>query len=629
MSKKPQVNGSGLGMDTLLTTHGKALQSGQEVRFVLVKGPSSSRTLSADPVNEKAPKEAFPLVAKFPESVVTPDFTNKPWNAARFYQRDTPKAQDDSDEEGQAQTQPKKRWRARNQEVKRQWVLQEEVEFLETMMAKRQGGGGTDDNASKKQLTSRVYEGVPERNSSQFVLLEANANIDNNIRVTILPTPNETIRFRQPKAVKTLSMSEAEQALDDQRNKTSRFMMHDQQRIFQGQAPIHRSRTRLLGKLMADNNNNNGDEDNDLDKGSGKKRAYKRKRLDGGNDEDDVMGDLSFRNTKGSAKARQELLNSFGNDMRVDADGVLGGANDAVFGQRGQRFGHFSMTKEQKAANKSSTTAAKTGHDGNAMADDFYQRDVQAEYEELDYDANEQFDDDDVDVGETDVVMGDSNFGGIDDDEENDEDLEEGMHGETPTGAEGLASLAGFRLMLAKAKMTPEQLKELAEMNKRQAEEEDLLAENNKNNNSNNDDKNKKKEETETDHLAKIMEAAEKARLEAESKEAAQNAAENAHLEADESKPNANNSNNNNNNNNNNININNNINNISKKVQVDENGLRLVTLDALRHEIWLARGRIPMKRLTKIFSVNKKSSKDRQAKFKQVVRELCTMEQDP
>ncbi len=612
MSKKPQINGSGLGMDTLLTTHGKALQSGQEIRFVLIKGPSSSRTLLHDPVNSKAPKEAFPLVAKFPESVVTPDFTAKPWNAARFYQRDVPKAQDDSDEEGQgSQAQPKKRWRARNQkDVKRQWVLQEEVEFLETMMAKRQGTKGEDAN---RKPTSSVYEGAPERNSSQFVLLEANASIDNNITVTILPTPHATISFSQPKAVKTLSMSEAEQAIDDQRNKTSRFMMHDQQRIFQGQAPIHRSRTRLLGKFMAENNN--GDEDNDLLDNKGKKRVYKRKRLDEGNDEDDIMGDLSFRNGKGSAKARQELLNSFGNDMRVDADGVLGGANDAIFGQRGQKFGHFSMTQDKKSASKTSGNTTKTGHDGNAMADDFYQRDVQAEYEELDYDANEQFDDDDVDVGEKDVVMGDSNFGGIDEDDDDDDDLEEDVHGETLSGAEGLASLAGFRLMLAKARgeITPEQWAELADKNKRhqQAEEEDphRTVENDKN----------KQEETENqdgddDHLAKIMEAAEKARLEAETKKAAQEAAEKARLEASETPKNGG------------------SNSSSSKanlLEVDENGQRLVTLESVRHEIWLTRGRIPMKRLMKIFDVGKKSSKDRQQKFKEVVRELCTVVTDP
>ena len=330
-------------------------------------------------------------------------------------------------------------------------------------------------------------------------------------------------------------------------------------------------------------------------------------------DEDDVMGDLAFRNrsSKGSAKARQELLNSFGDNTRVDADGVLGGANDNLFGQRGQKFGHFASTKEEGKNGGTGDGGGSnkvSGNDGNAMADDFYQRDVQAEYEELDYDANEQFDDDDVDVGETDVNMiGDSNFGGIDEDD--DDDLEDDVLGERPTGAEGLASLAGFRLMLAKARgeITPEQLAELADKNKRQAEEEDkLLAESDK-----------KKEEGDSssgNHLAKIMEAAEKARLEAESKMAAANAAA-ASNDDGSGDTSANGSKQ--------------AKNSKTMMEVDENGQRLITLEAVRHEIWLTRGRIPMKRLMKIFDVKKKSSQDRQTKFKEVVRELCTMETDP
>jgi len=615
-AKKKSVNGSGRGMDTLLTSYGKELKSGEEIRFVLVKGPSSSRTLTNDPINPKAPKEAFPLIAKFSESVVTPDFVGTPWNTARLYQRDVPKAEDDSDDEansgspsnqGGQPLQPKKRWRARKQEARRQWALQEEVGFLESMMAKRQEAAGKKGGMSDSNNgTSSMYEGIPERNSSQFVLLEANAQNNNNIQVTVLPTPHATITFSRPKAVKALSMSEAEQAIDDQRNKTSRFMMHDQQRIFQGQAPTHRSRTRLLDKLMA----SGGDDDNNIDTKIGKRKASsKRKRLldDDGGDEDDVMGDLTFRNrsNRGSAKARQELLNSFGDNTRVDADGVLGGANDAIFGQRGQKFGHFEAGKEGKKQDAEAGGGSNKagGNDGNAMADDFYQRDVQAEYEELDYDANEQFDDDDVDVGETDVVMGESNFSNIDEDD--DDDLEDDVHGERPTGAEGLASLAGFRLMLAKARgeITPEQLAELADKNKRQAEEEDkILAENDK-----------KKEDGDSssgNHLAQIMESAQKARLEAESKLTAggsptsntdDGSGDNGAIK------------------------------LPKKtmMEVDENGQRLVSLEAVRHEIWLARGKLPMKRLMKIFDVKKKSSQDRQTKFKEVVRELCTIEQDP
>ena len=86
-SKKPAPKS---GMDTLLTQHGKSLNVGDQVRFVLVKGPSN--IIQADPVNPKAASETFPLIAKFPESVVKPNF-EKEWSKARLYQQDTPKAQ--------------------------------------------------------------------------------------------------------------------------------------------------------------------------------------------------------------------------------------------------------------------------------------------------------------------------------------------------------------------------------------------------------------------------------------------------------------------------------------------------------------------------------------------------------
>ena len=85
------------------------------------------------------------------------------------------------------------------------------------------------------------------------------------------------------------------------------------------------------------------------------------------------------------------------------------------------------------------------------MADDFYQRDVQAEYDEMDYDANELFDDDDVDVGEAEVQMENTGYGANDDDEDDDDDESEEMEEEV-TGAEGLASVAGFKALLAKAR---------------------------------------------------------------------------------------------------------------------------------------------------------------------------------
>ena len=72
------------GIDALLTCRGKALSVGQEVRLTLIKTASGVET--RDPVNPQAPPEAFPVVAKFPESVVKPNFKL----FKRFYQQDIP-----------------------------------------------------------------------------------------------------------------------------------------------------------------------------------------------------------------------------------------------------------------------------------------------------------------------------------------------------------------------------------------------------------------------------------------------------------------------------------------------------------------------------------------------------------
>lgn len=585
------------GIDTLLNTHGKSIPTGQEIRFTLVKGPNFP--LAPDPVNSKAPKEQFPLIAKFGESVVKPNFQQPPWSTARLYQQDVPKAQDDSDEEQQQlqMERAKKRWRPRRKEVpKRQWILQEQVEFLETMMAKRQQRNNNS-NASAVPTTENTissrYEGIPEHNPSQYCLVEQPSDDTTStvLQVTLLPTPNGTITFSQPKARKTLSMSEAELAIEDQRGKMTRFMMHDKQKFLHSAVPTpstSESRKRLFGKLQKvqkSETNNNEEED-----------------------DDDIMGDLAFRNRKGSGRARKELLDSLGDsNLKVDADGVLGGTNDSEFG-KGQKFGRFNA--DQQHADKvaenggggeeegGAAEPTSKGADGLAMADDFYQRDVQAEYEELDYDVNEQFDDDDVDVGETEVVVEGSGF--ADDDDEDDPDEDE--LDDKPSGAEGLASVAGFRLLLAKARgeITPEQAAEAAEgakLKEKQKEEYERRA----------DESKKRKRNEEDDHLAQIMAAAEKSREEAERKKKEAEAAQLQQPATKQAK----------------------LNDDATGVQVDENGQRIITLKAVQKEIWLRHGTIPMKRLMKIFDIKKKTSVERQNKFREVVKELCTMETDP
>ena len=130
-AKKKGSNVKKRGIDAMLTSRGKFLAVGQEIRFTLVKGPVNP--LAPDPVNPAAPHEQFPLVAKFPESVVRPNFQasgGKSWATARLYQQDVPKALDDSDDEAEQAKNPQKprRWRARRKELpKRQWILQEQV----------------------------------------------------------------------------------------------------------------------------------------------------------------------------------------------------------------------------------------------------------------------------------------------------------------------------------------------------------------------------------------------------------------------------------------------------------------------------------------------------------------------
>jgi len=64
-------------------------------------------------------------------------------------------------------------------------------------------------------------------------------------------------------------------------------------------------------------------------------------------------------------------------------------------------------------------------------------------------------------------------------------------------------------------------------------------------------------------------------------------------------------------------------------IQVDENGLRIITLEAVRNEIWLNHGSIALKRLVKIFDIKKKFGAERQDKFRVLIKELCTMKTDP
>jgi hypothetical protein len=62
---------------------------------------------------------------------------------------------------------------------------------------------------------------------------------------------------------------------------------------------------------------------------------------------------------------------------------------------------------------------------------------------------------------------------------------------------------------------------------------------------------------------------------------------------------------------------------------LDENGLRVITLETVRREISLNQGSISMKRLMKTFGIKKESAPERQNKFREVVKVLRYVETDP
>ena len=167
-------------------------------------------------------------------------------------------------------------------------------------------------------------------------------------------------------------------------------------------------------------------------------------------------------------------------------------------------------------------------------------------------------------------------------DDEDDFDDEEG--GDQFSGAEGLASAKGFEILLKKARgeLTAEQAAEEAAKNKRKAEEAARrLAE---------DD-----QDGDGDHLSKIWDESEADKNDSE--DAGAHGASTMVTEEDK--------------------------------KYDDNGQRIISLQQVRREIWLNHNRIPMKRLLKIFNINKKTTEDRREAFKDVIRELCNMQDDP
>ena len=342
------------GVDRILTLHGKALAVGQGVSVRLVKGPSS--TQNPDPVDPNAPPQVFPILAKFPVSVVPPDFVNR---KKRLYQQDVPKAVEDSeDEQDEDNHKPKKKWRGRRkEEPRRQWILQDEVEFLETMLARRENPDDTSGTAKPK--LSQRYEGEPEQNTSHYLVLRVPPGADPHDRtLEACPVPvNALVSFAQPDARKTFTLSQAERVIEDQRN---------------GVATMHH--------LLDDDGptRNVGDDDDDPDERALKMQQYIRRqnkkntaaavprdskarllskfqRLERADvtataDDDDVMADVAYRKRKGAGTARRELLETVGDAaLKVTDEGVLGGAHDAEFGGAA-RFGQYQAEKSSSSS---------------------------------------------------------------------------------------------------------------------------------------------------------------------------------------------------------------------------------------------------------------------------------------
>jgi hypothetical protein len=249
-------------------------------------GPALQAT--TDPVDRAAPAQQFPALLKFPVSTVNPDFTAPPWQSARLYQDVVPpKAEENEENEDDDDDDVLTETKKRNTPTPRQYILQEEVEFLETMLDRREQrhqkpaadqDGSTNHhhhNAKNKAFSSR-YEGTPEHNTSHFLLLRLHPDT-NEIIVTHTPVSEATISFRQPAVRKTMTLSEAEQVILDQRNGIVRPAAPAASAAVGGLTQIlpsllrrrapqanNKAKSRLLKKLKRDNQTDDVEEGDDV-----------------------------------------------------------------------------------------------------------------------------------------------------------------------------------------------------------------------------------------------------------------------------------------------------------------------------------------------------------------------------
>ena len=474
--------------------------------------------------------------------------------------------------------------------------MQENKEFLERLRRKRQrsNGGDAADHEDANKISTQ-YHGVVEANSSSYVVLSVDsssasaANHGGGASQAVTASEDISVQpvygfhsFSQPNKVTGLSMEEAEHAIEQQRNAVTRYMMHGKLanaddadaaaaelggrgRIRKpiGPKPKAMSRARLLGKLAG-----------------------------GGDEDDDVMSDVRFSSSKGGSRARRELLTSLADDgMRIDDDGVLGGANDSEFGGR-RRFARVAAESANGSAGKKSGGAGKggtsTGFEAGAMAEDFYHRDVAAEYEALDYDASEQFDNDDVNVGEDEMAEDAGGYGG---DYSSGDDVLDGsdVDSEDEDGLKGMASASGLRKMLAKARgESPVTTSKTAAGGSSTSLDGTV-------------DSATASTSADTSGMDRMLDTAKRTTVDIEKSMGSKNKKPPSPAEQS---------------------------NKSKGImKLDKEGRRVLTIEAVQREIWLNNGAIKSKPLMKKFDVNK-ANPERQEEFKNIVRELCTLRSD-
>ena len=327
--------------------------------------------------------------------------------------------------------------------------------------------------------------------------------------------------------------------------------------------------------------------------------------------DDDIMSDVLFTNRKGgNSRARSELLE--GSILAGDNEGVrvgrdengnlvLGGGREEEFGGRNISF--RGLVNELGGSNGAANSANGVRDVHKGGGESAFSRDVSTLYEDLDIDQTEEFDNDDVGQGDEEIEMGGEEFeegartvleatdaqaGG----EGDGSDLSEDDDDDNATGGiSGFGSRKGLDGMMMKARG------EGPKVDENGMDEEDELGNKKGKSTAYKKEIGKKEEESE--------ESEEEAEKEAESKKRSRD-------EDDEE-------------------TNNGV--VFKKANlqplVDEvSGLRIMTQQTVHREIWLSGGKITMKKLSKVFAINKASEKSRTIGFMGFLKELCTMEGD-